>query len=387
MHIEVVTTNAEFDALKDHWSELEAACQTSSLFVTWEWQRLWWKHYGANRTLRILIARDGDRLVGMLPMYLERYFARRALPVSKLCLLGSGGDTAPDDLDPLIHPDAGPGVAQGLVEYVFARLGGWDLLLCPDLDPEAPFTRALINAGRRSRGLLRVSDAREIIFGLLPQSQSWDDYLAGLSAHRRKGLRHKRRNFEQQEAAEVVLCDRADELDAAFDRLAHLHRQRWAGRTDEPAFSSAEYLGFHRELMHALLRRGALRLLELRLQGQTIAMRYGYRKRDTYFDLQSGFDPAFSSFSPGELSMGYSIEQAIREGCKVFDMLRGDYGHKRQFFAQTRSAVEVRLIRAWHLAWAYRLKERLASLKSPAQTRPLGNARSEELGLASTDTL
>uniref|UniRef100_E6PV26 Putative Acyl-CoA N-acyltransferase n=1 Tax=mine drainage metagenome TaxID=410659 RepID=E6PV26_9ZZZZ len=367
MLIEVVTSIELFDALQVPWRELESRCQTSSLFVTWQWQRLWWKHYGKGRSLRILVARDGDRLLGVLPMYLERYFARRLLPVAKLCLLGSGGDTAPDDLDPLLLPDAAATVAQEFAEYILEQLDGWDLLHCPDLHADAPFTRALVKAGQSGKVLMRVSQPREIIFGSLPES--WEAYLTALSAHRRKALRYKRRQFEQQGGAEVVSCDKAEDLDAGLDRLAALHRLRWAGRTDKHAFSSTQYMGFHRELMHALLRVRALRLMELRLQGKTVAMRYGYRMQNTYFDLQSGFDPAFSALSPGELSVSFAIEHAIREGCSVFDMLKGDYGHKRQFFSQTRSTVEVRLIQAWHLVWAYRLRDWLTRFKTPTSAK------------------
>lgn len=365
MLIEIVSSVELFDALQMPWRELEARCQTSSLFVTWHWQRLWWKHYGQRRSLRILVAREGDRLLGVLPMYLERYYVRRLLPVTKLCLLGSGGDTAPDDLDPLILPDAAENVIQGFVECISRQLDGWSLLHCPDLRSDAPFTRALVSAGLRGKALMRISQPREIIFGTLPES--WEAYLSALSAHRRKALRYKRRQFEQQDGAEVVSCDKAEDLDVALHRLAELHHLRWAGRTDKHAFSSTEYMNFHRELMQTLLRVNALRLTELRIQGKTVAMRYGYRMRDTFFDLQSGFDPAFSTLSPGELSVSFAIERAIREGCSVFDMLKGDYGHKRQFFSQSRSTVEVRLIRAMHLIWAYRLRDLLTRFKVPAR--------------------
>ena len=38
MRIEAITTVAQFDALQDHWRQLEVACPTTSIFLTWEWQ-------------------------------------------------------------------------------------------------------------------------------------------------------------------------------------------------------------------------------------------------------------------------------------------------------------------------------------------------------------
>ncbi|OZB68733.1 GNAT family N-acetyltransferase, partial [Thiomonas sp. 13-64-67] len=117
--------------------------------------------------------------------------------------------------------------------------------------------------------------------------------------------------------------------------------------------------------MHALLARGRLRLLELELGGRSVAMLYGYRLGDRFYYFQSGFDPGVAPLSPGELLLGYAIESAILEGCTTFDMLKGDYDHKRHFFQQTRGTVGVKAYRPGVAAWAYRCKEWLDARAKP----------------------
>lgn len=366
--VTVVTTLDGFDALKDQWNGLQDACANTSLFLSWEWQRLWWRHYSQGRRLHIIAVWQGDRLVGLLPMYVEWYWARGLLPIRKFCLIGSGGDTAPDDLDPLIDPEEAMETARLLADAVLSQFRGWDLLSLPDLNPQAPFTRRVLDTLEGQGAWTPKFEGREVIRGELPQS--WDAYLGTLGSHRRQGLRYRRRNFEKEESAEVLYCDDLDALDAAFERLADLHRRRWVGRTDQPAFSTETYLNFHRSLMRSLLERGMLRLLELRIDGKTIAMRYGYRIGDIYFDLQSGFDPDYRSYSPGELSIGYAIERSIDEGCKYFDMLRGDYGHKRQFFTTHRDIVTIRVIKGWYLQLLAALKDKLTRRLSTTSVAP-----------------
>ena len=355
--VEIGTDDACFDALRESWRELEQACASRSLFMSWQWQRLWWTHYGAGRQLRILIARDGQRLVGVLPMYLQtsRFGPLR---LRRVRTMGAGGDTAPDDLDPLLHPDCAERVAGEFARVLLAPQAPWHAVSCPDLDPEAPFTRAVLSAAEQARRVFLRRTSRAIVCGPLPAK--WDDYVNDLGAHRRKGLRRKLRKFESDGGA-VVWHEGAAEVDAAFDRLARLHQMRWSGRTAEHAFSSDQYLAFHRALMHILDDAGALRLLELRLQGQAIAMRYGYRWGDTFFDLQSGFDPAFADYSPGELCISHCIEHAIGEGCTAFDMLRGDYEHKRAFFKTERTSIELHVYRGMLLGIAVRAKARLVA--------------------------
>lgn len=362
--VEIGTDQTCFDALREGWDELERACLSRSLFMSWRWQRLWWKHYGAGRQLRILIARDGKRLVGVLPMYLQSS-RRGPLRLMRLRTIGSGGDTAPDDLDALLHPDHADRVAHEFTRLLLEQRAEWDTVSCPDLDPGAPFTRAFISAAEQSPRVFLRKSARAIVCGPLPGK--WDEYVHELGAHRRKSLRRKLRKFEA-DGGTVVWHQGVQEVDAAFDRLAHLHRMRWAGRTAEHAFSSEEYLAFHRELMHMLDDEGALRLLELRVQGQAIAMRYGYRWGDTFYDLQSGFDPAFADYSPGELCISHCIERAIAEGCAAFDMLRGDYEHKRAFFKTERISIELQVYRGLLLGLAARAKYRLAAWRNARGT-------------------
>ena len=357
---EVGADLAYFDALRDRWEELERVCGNRSLFMSWQWQRLWWTHYGAGRDLRIFVARDEKRLLGVLPMYQEK---RRAGPfkIASLRTMGSGGDTAPDDLDPLLAPSHAERIAAEFARSLTQAQPPWPIVSCPDLAPEGPFARALLAASAAPPRILVRQSERAIVCDALPGD--WEAYLHDLGAHRRKGLRRKLRKFEA-DGGEVIWHRGALAVNAGFDNLAMLHRMRWAGRSSEYAFSSDQYLAFHRALMHRLDEAGALRLMELRMQGRAIAMRYGYRLGDTFFDLQSGFDPKFSDYSPGELCISHCIERAIGEGCTHFDMLRGDYEHKRAFLKAERVSIDLTLYRGLALRSALRLRGMVSAMRA-----------------------
>ena len=42
------------------------------LYITFDWCRVWWRHYGGNRQLQVYVFRSGTRLVGLAPMFIER---------------------------------------------------------------------------------------------------------------------------------------------------------------------------------------------------------------------------------------------------------------------------------------------------------------------------
>src|SRR4051812_29091528 len=70
----VVTSSAGMNSLQAEWAALFAECQSASPPLRWNWVSEWWDRYGpiyGNRGsgLRILAARRGSRLIGILPLY------------------------------------------------------------------------------------------------------------------------------------------------------------------------------------------------------------------------------------------------------------------------------------------------------------------------------
>jgi CelD/BcsL family acetyltransferase involved in cellulose biosynthesis len=354
VHIEVIEDAERFDALGDVWRSLERRCPGASIFVTWDWQRLWWQHYGATHSLKVVIARVADEVVGILPLYIRRHHYLGLVPLRKLRFVGTGGDTSPDYLDPLIDPALSGPVSTRLAHYVVHGLKGWDVLQLTELGPEAAFTVALLENCRQRGCAVRVGEPARITRGELPGT--WDAYLTGLSASRRQAVRQNRRKFEKLEQAKFRLCSDADELCALFNRLAELHRLRWHERAAQHSFSSDAYLAFHAALVDATYSRDRLRFYVLEAAGSVIAILYCFKFNDTLFYFQSGFDPAFSDVSPGQALIGYAIESAIEENCHAFDMLKGDYDHKRHFFKDSRLTVQVRAYRYGVVALLYRMK-------------------------------
>lgn len=383
MQIERVSTVAEFDALKPAWRQLEVRARHRSVFLSWDWQRLWWTHYGEQRQLHILVARQGGAVVGLFPLYLETHRALQVLRVRKLRPIGAGGDTAPDDLGLLAEPSCEQRVTESFVQHILSSPERWQLLDLVDLPLSSPLVACLQRYAAQQPALVQLGLPKQITCCDLPAD--WNSYRQSLSRNRREVLGRKRRKFEQQPGARFHQVTDPEQIDTAFARLAELHRRRWQGRTDALSFASVPYLGFHRELMHALLQRGRLLLYGLDVGGQTIAMFYGFRLDQTCFYFQAGFDPRHAALSPGDVLMGYVIEAAINQGCTRFDMLKGDYDHKRHFCQQTRQTVDIRVYRPGLVHWLYRIKQ-WRSARAPQAPHAAADARSPQQRLGAQTT-
>lgn len=344
MQISVASTNTDLTALAPAWRALHARARHASIFNSWEWLSAWWEHYGQNRQLYVLVVREDDSVVGILPAYVEKTRVLRMAEMNVMCFLGTGGDTAPDDLDALIDPDREKSVAAALAGYVFGELKEWDALWMTDMAADSVLRAALQNV---PKGRFWKTEGVSARIGFLHLPESWEAYLESLTSFRRKELRRFRRKFNEQTGAKFYVWKDAQQLDTAIDRLVALHHLRWHGRVEHYSFSSKEYVDFHRRVMHACMANDWLRLYCLEVNGEIIAIDYCYRFRDQIFDFQRGFDPAYMVLGPGSLLTGYVIDHAMQEGNRIYDMLRGEYDYKTLWVRERR---ETHYFRAYRLS-------------------------------------
>ena len=364
-------SEAQFAELAADWNRLHEVAAAASAFNAWPWLYEWWRVYGSARRLHILIARREGALCGVLPLYVETQSAL-GVPVRVARLLGSGGDTYPDDLGPIFSPECEHEASEALAGAALDS-GEWDALSIEDLDSRQPFGRWFELAAAK-RGLQpERSAAQRIVYIDLPQT--WEGYLASISRNRRSKVRSQRKKIHQEVPTRFHVWSDVSSIDAAFDAFTALHHKRWRAIGQESgSFRTAEYIGFHRAIVRSALLRGALRLYVLEVSGQPAAMLYALRFREGIYVVQAAFDPDLSRLRPGLVLFGHAIEHAIEEGNRVFDFLRGQHSYKEHLGGGERETETVTVAyttsagRVWSLHRRLRLQV-LPALKE--RIRPL----------------
>jgi CelD/BcsL family acetyltransferase involved in cellulose biosynthesis len=335
--VSVVEDLSGLDDLRPEWDDLLERAREASPFISWDWLEGWWGCYGLRKGLRLHTVRRAGALVGVLPLYLES-IRTAGVQWRRLRLVGTGGDTNPDYLGALLDPEDETLIARRLLESALGD-DAWDVLSLSDVREGSTLVGAFIDVTARRRLPIRVGPPTRIT--VVPLPESWEVLLKGLERHWRQEVQRRRRRIEEHGGRWFVWQDPAS-LDRAFDRLAELHRMRWRQRTGPHAFSSPEYLAFHREVMHRFLHRGWLRLFALQLGEEIVAMRYCFRFRDEVFAFQTGFDPAHQRLGPGGVLMSYALEHSIGEGARLMDMLKGEYPHKDSWSREHRTTTHLR---------------------------------------------
>lgn len=147
--------------------------------------------------------------------------------------------------------------------------------------------------------------------------KTWEEYLGGLERKDRKELKRKLRRLEEVEH-EFTTNDNLEEF-------VRLHR------LSDPAknkFMSEPMAEFFKDVYEAKIPGWQGRLDFLKIEGKFAAGIISFVSQDEWWLYNSGYDLAFSYYSVGLLLKALSVKEAIEQGKKKYDFLRGSERYK-----------------------------------------------------------
>ena len=154
---------------------------------------------------------------------------------------------------------------------------------------------------------------------------SWDDYLMVLDKKDRHELRRKLRRLEGEGSYRFYTVTGPSALDGALEDFFILMKD---SRQDKAVFMTAERERFFRRMGQELAKAGILRLFFMEIAGQRVASALCFDYGGTRFLYNSGYNPEYGSLSVGLLLKALCLKQAIEEGSRYFDFLRGNERYK-----------------------------------------------------------
>jgi CelD/BcsL family acetyltransferase involved in cellulose biosynthesis len=307
------------DFVARDWSGLVRADPSGTFFHTPRYLKLYWEEFGQDIDLRIALAEEGDRTVGA-----------GAFEIEGDTLWFLGGTEVTDYMGPVAVPGAGDAVAKELMEAL-AGLDSWrraDLRGLPEDSPWLPRLRDAAGA----QGLA-VEDGEDSVAPMLELPGSYEEYLAGLPAKLRHEIRRKARRLDQETGGHRLVHADPDTLARDLGLFVAMHRSSEGpkGKFMKPGMEI-----FFRRLAEAFLDEGIFRLAFVEAAGRKMAGAIALVYAGTTYMYNSAFDHRYRDLAPGMVLVADLIEQACRERCERFDMLKGDLAYKYRFGARPR---------------------------------------------------
>ena len=316
----------DLEQVATEWSGLLACCDEQVPFATPAWQRMWLRHFQADRRLRILTVRDGERLLGVIPL-LASETAAEFVGHYSIC----------DYMDAV----AQPGFEAPVLACALDRLkaDGVTSLDLRGLREDSPTLSALEDACSRA-GYVAAKE-QEALSPRVLLPASWDEYLGLLSKKDRHEMRRKMRRLDSAGDVQMRVITTASDAEPLMEdlfrmmRLSNHHKEEFL---DRPGMQD-----FFRDLTRTMADEGMLRLYSLTLDGVPVAMVHNLDLGGTLYMYNSGYDPAFSHYAVGLMSKALLIKDAIENGRKAVDFMRGDESYKYDLGGKDRVVYRVQL--------------------------------------------
>jgi CelD/BcsL family acetyltransferase involved in cellulose biosynthesis len=321
------------DFRRRDWSVLVHADPAGTFFHTPDYLKLYWEEFGQTPEHLLLAFAEEDDGTQVGAVAFERIDGT---------LRFLGGTEVTDYMGPVGLPDRQESVSKEL----WAALAGrddWETADLRGLAEDASWS-GLLRKEAEAHGL-SVEETRDQngVAPFLRLPATWDAYLDGLSSKLRHEIKRKAKRLAQEAGEYHVVTADAGNLEPFLDRFVELHR---TSEGPKGVFMVPGMEIFFRRLGEEFCRRGIFRLTFIRVGDELAAGTIGFVHEQTYSLYNSAFDRRWQQLAPGMVLVAEDIRQAIAEGCRRFDLLKGDYAYKFRFGARPRSIRRLVVARA-----------------------------------------
>jgi len=280
-------------------------------------------------------------------------------------------------------------VIKGLADFL--RKEKWDILHLGPIaglyEHHVELREALEKSFHGSCSVLEEDGGIQTYYKL---ASTWKEQFSGLKKQERKRIRRSYRKINSGGLTLTSELTSAVNLDEKFREFVHTHQRFWRYMGRGGHFGDwPDSYEFHHEVARVQLERDRLKLLEIRLSDNCYAYKYGYRFGKRHFEVLPGRSQSksLSHINLGRISFAEQAKNAIQDGVRYIDSMRGRYEYKLklggELFRMSNIYVIPKRIFSMIRVMAFRVLARLLNLcyyriwflkitpKLPLRPRPL----------------
>ena len=329
--VERIDDPDDLPALRQQWNALAAKTEMAQYYQTYDWFATYWRHHGEDQKLHLLLVKDDDQLVGIVPLVIRS--ERRQ--VGRLRVL-----TYPlDDWGSFYHPvSTDPDrTITAAVEYLKQNKKQWEILSWRWCDPNH---ESIIDSAMNSVGMRTFASVRETS-ALIDLPADWETYLASRGSKFRNNVKRWTRRVNElgtlrYEKYRPTASQNESPRWDLYDICENLAAKSWQGSSESgTTLSHASIRAFLRDSHEAAAGAGGLDLNLLYLNEQPVAFEYGYWWQGYKYSLRFGYDDSLCKVGVGNLMWLETIKESIALGDHTFDMGPGSLDYKKYYLTRT----------------------------------------------------
>lgn len=381
-------TYSSFDEIKNLQREWDAFVETvgGDIYLTFDWCRVWWQYYGKERKLIIRIYRDGQRIVAILPLFIETVWLG---PIWLRIVKIVGSDYTMAMLNPPVQVEYAESIFRDMLGYLNSQFGYDALWLGPLSEAPSACLDALRSVcGRADSGVCLLQEKIRSPYTEFTLPATFEEYLNSLDKRQRGNYRRDMNLLHKMFQVETCVQDQyiIDEMEA-FRRL---HEQQWESEGKLGHFRDwPKGYEFNKSLVEAHSDKGRYRLVCLKANSETVSYQLCYLLGKTlYWRLPARTSGSeWNRYGLGRTGLISMIEWAIGQGIQRIEAGAGHYDYKIKAGGQEHPLITILIARnrlwsrlrvcifhilsEWLHLFYYRIWFNRIAAKLPFKRRPL----------------
>ena len=311
------------DFQRRDWTDLVRVDPGGTFFHLPRYLKLYWEEFGETPDHLLLAFAEDDDGGQVAAVAFERIgHTLRFL----------GGTEVTDYQGPVGRPGCSEEVSAGLWTRLLER-DDWRSADLGGLREDGPWLGPLRDAAAAADLHVLEDDDQNGVAPYLELAATWEGYLAALPSKLRHEIRRKAKKLETEAGPYRIVVADGRTLTPLLDRFVELHR---TSEGPKGVFMVPGMEIFFRRLGEAFCDDGVFRLTMIDVGGDLAAGTIGFAFDGTTYLYNSAFDRTWGVLAPGMVLVAEDIRLAIEDGCRIFDLLKGDYDYKYRFGAVPR---------------------------------------------------
>ncbi len=327
---------------REHWDEFINDAG-GEIYSSFDWCRIWWRHFGEGRSLRLFIFRQQDQLVGLIPMFVEQVWLgpthiKLAKPV--------GSDFAMDvfGLPTLArcHESIYKRLISELIEHEKCDAIWFGFV--PFQHHSVTTVKRLANGATGSVAIARQNDAE--VLTSFDLSTNFDGYVAGLGKAARQNVRRQLSLLNKATCVQKTVVHTPIDPEGEFRAFIDLHTRQWEAEGLPGHFG--DWPGsdaFNQELVNELAALDRLRIMHLRADHRIVASQFAFTfgSRGYWRLAARAIDKELARYGLGVLGLMQLLEEMSAEGIRHLEGGYGRYPYKLVYGAKEEPVVSLLL--------------------------------------------
>lgn len=317
MVVEVSEGIAAIEKLAPEWESLIAP-SAAAIFSHPAWYLAWAEAFRPE-DVAVVTAREGNRLVGVLPLARVRTDARGLYfrPVAPFAL----GDYQPF----IVAPTAASTVLPAILDTAVRRYGHRGVYWWPHVPGHDPSLEILKSWFDRNR--MPFVEEEEIAPRLHIGGADYATVEKGWTANLRSDIRRKRKKLSEVGPVSLWQPQTADEAETLLHEFFEVHDAKWLSEGYPGRFQNPAERAHFRALLRRFWGRG-IHFSTVRCGETNVSYHFGFVSGKWLLWYRPTYRPEFGRFSPSKIHISLLVEEACRHGWDGFDFLLGEEPYK-----------------------------------------------------------